>query len=448
MNRHKKALWAGVAALALLMAAATRAPAANATTGALTITSSTTLTEDHYGHIFIGADNVTFDCAGHSVISAGEDQGAGVGIAAFSRSGVVVRNCRVSGFVHGISLSSVTNFSVSNNTSTGNSGIGVLVMGAHGTVAENVAEENGGYGFGVNGGGQSYDIQFTSNTATDNGDGGFVAYLPYPLVHYETDISFTANISTGNGDDGGFAVSEGNDGVTLTGNTAEGNSGLGFSIYRADSATLDHNVATRNRIGGFGVNFSAGDMFTNNSANNNQGMVGNSPSGGGFYFFALSGSAVRNNVANSNITGGFGLDASSGNSFAHNTANNNHGSSYGFSLHQSPHNTFVGNVANNDAAGGFLLSTSSFNTLTRNVANGNGSIGFYANASTDTTLTGNVANNNSSFGFLLDLGSTANTVGGCVGHANGFDDAIDMNPPLANVWSGNNFGKTYPAGLD
>ncbi len=56
-------LVAAVVALALSVIA----PPATASSGTLVITSDTTLTEDHHGNIVIEADNVTLDCAGHTV---------------------------------------------------------------------------------------------------------------------------------------------------------------------------------------------------------------------------------------------------------------------------------------------------------------------------------------------------------------------------------------------
>src|SRR5664279_6532277 len=78
------------------------ASSALGSSGLKTITGDTTLTEDHFGNIWFAADSVTLDCAGHSVVYAG---GSGVGIAVFKRSNVTIRNCRVQGFGHGISLS-------------------------------------------------------------------------------------------------------------------------------------------------------------------------------------------------------------------------------------------------------------------------------------------------------------------------------------------------------
>ncbi len=69
-----------------------------ATSGTLTITTNTTLTETHDGNIIIAADNVTLDCAEHLVT------GSGIGILLQDRQGVTVKNCRVAHFTNGIVL--------------------------------------------------------------------------------------------------------------------------------------------------------------------------------------------------------------------------------------------------------------------------------------------------------------------------------------------------------
>ena len=107
-----------------------------ATTGTLTITTDTTLTEDHFGNIVIAADGVTLDCAGFNVVGTG----TGTGISVSGRTGVTVKNGNVRGFT-------TFGFAVYNN-------------GA------------GGGGFSIQ---ESSFNTFTENTATNNGVFGFVA---------------------------------------------------------------------------------------------------------------------------------------------------------------------------------------------------------------------------------------------------------------------------------
>lgn len=220
---------------------------ASATSGLLTVTSDTTLTEDHYGNVWFATDSVALDCAGHSVIGPGL---AGpvplVGIAVFQRSHVKIRNCRVSGFVHGISLSAVDSFALVGNTSTGNEKGGIALYAAsRGIVSRNVASDNGFSGIGGN---NLTDIQFTWNKSADNGQNGFLVGMPYPQVRYSTGICFVGNASTGNGWDG-FQLNALADSSTLMLNVARNNT-HGFMIG-SSSNTLVMNEAVSNHYTGF-----------------------------------------------------------------------------------------------------------------------------------------------------------------------------------------------------
>ena len=393
MSTNRRNVRAVLAALGVMvLVALVAAVPAGATTGTMYVNASTTLTEDHQGNIFIAADNVTLDCAGHSVISAASQRGTGVGIAALGRANVTIRNCRVSGFAHGISLAG-SNFTVTGNISSGNSKIGITVAGEHGTVAGNSARDNDWNGIAVGGGGQSRDIQVTTNTASGNGqhgfsDGGFVVFSPYPFVHYPTGISFVDNLSIGN-NGAGFWVSAMADGVFFAGNSASDNWGIGFSIDRSDGHTFDHNTGVRNAAD-FVANFSSDTVYTHNTAADSEA---------------------------------------------------------GFVLYQGSGGTYDHNVAMRHSSEGFLVMYSSGVTLTNNVSNNNLSgfvLYYFANSN---TLTRNVANSNDTWGFRITNDSTGNTISRSIAHANGSFDATDEAPPGSNTWTNNNFGTTSPTGL-
>jgi parallel beta-helix repeat protein len=113
-----KSLIVVIAFAAVLAGSVFTLPAA-ASSGTLISTADTTLTADHVGNIVIGADNVTLNCAGHSVIGPG----SGFGIFATS-SGVTVTNCVVRGFELGIFLVGSSNSSVTNDTAFDNTNQG------------------------------------------------------------------------------------------------------------------------------------------------------------------------------------------------------------------------------------------------------------------------------------------------------------------------------------
>ena len=98
---RRRLLIAGVVVLLL----AALAPSARAgTPGTMTITSDTTLTEDHFGSIEIAADDITLDCAGFSVIGPSPDPWPVDGVLVDQHSGVTIKNCTASGFVNGFKL--------------------------------------------------------------------------------------------------------------------------------------------------------------------------------------------------------------------------------------------------------------------------------------------------------------------------------------------------------
>ncbi len=84
----------------------------------MSVSSDTTLTEDHLGGVDIVADDVTLDCAGNSVIGPGIDGKHGIKLG--DVSGVTVKNCTVTGFVAGFDIYSSNGNRFIGNTSSGN----------------------------------------------------------------------------------------------------------------------------------------------------------------------------------------------------------------------------------------------------------------------------------------------------------------------------------------
>ncbi len=101
--------------LALVIAAIAVFPAPVSATFS-TITVTTTLTADHVEGIIIGADGITLDCAGCSVIGSG----GGIGILLDGRTGVTVKNCIVTNFLVGFRLFSSDDNTLTENTAEGN----------------------------------------------------------------------------------------------------------------------------------------------------------------------------------------------------------------------------------------------------------------------------------------------------------------------------------------
>ena len=206
----------------------------SATMGQLIITTDTTLTENHFGNLIIGADNITLDCAGFSVDGTG--LGISNGIALSGRQGVTVKNCQVTGFIHGFFLN---DFCFANtftmNTATGNTLTGFFVF-------------------------QSSRNHFTMNTATGNDQDGF-------FLFFTDDNILTMNTAPDN-DRIGFFVGNAS-GNILMDNTANGNDSHGFFLSAATGNTLTRNTATGNVIEGFFLVSSDGNTLRLNKATDN-----------------------------------------------------------------------------------------------------------------------------------------------------------------------------------
>lgn len=90
---------------------------AHATNGRMVITANRTLTADHTGQIQLNANNITLDCAGHTISYTGANTdgcGSGgtlrCGIRAENRSGITIKNCSVTGaYDYGVWIAGTTN---------------------------------------------------------------------------------------------------------------------------------------------------------------------------------------------------------------------------------------------------------------------------------------------------------------------------------------------------
>ena len=161
----KISAFARLAIAAVLAGGALAASVASvgATSGSMTITTDTTLTEDQFGSIAIGADGVTLDCGGHRVNGPGF-----AGVFLPSRTGVTVTNCVVSGFQLGVRLSAGGANTLTNNVAE-NNGEGIRLEASIGnTIQRNRVIDNGGTGVQVV---DSSENRFIQNVARGNFEG-------------------------------------------------------------------------------------------------------------------------------------------------------------------------------------------------------------------------------------------------------------------------------------
>ena len=404
----------------------------------LVITTNTTLTSDHQGPVVIGADDITLDCAGHTISGPGQ-----VGIDLTFRTGVTVKRCMITGFSTALFVSQ----SVGNNTFVGNlaseGGDGFTVDDAdRNTFEANRAENNTGRGFFVFSGSANtfvanqaqaneeagfrvdpgFNNVFTQNSAVDNGAG-------FALDEGSTGNTFNGNVARANHADGFNAQSSSRN--VFTKNTAEANYGNGFQILAGSSGnTLTGNVAKSNSAQGFMVSDANTNVLASNKSLQNTGF--------GFLVEGSSGNTLQGNEADEDGNG-FVIDASKSNRFTANVATA--GGAYGFAINASNGNTFLANRAEGNTTGnGFGVGQgSSNNAFTRNVAQGNRDVGFWVDSgSSDNNFSDNTAAQNGIFGFFFDA-SNGNTHGNLInsnqaqGNGNGF------------VVNGGSGGNTYTA---
>jgi parallel beta-helix repeat protein len=277
-----------VAIAGILLAGALGTGSAAASTGTLIVTANTTLAEDHHGNILIEGDNVTLDCAGHTVFGPGTSGFAG-GIQVAGGSGLMIRRCTVTGFTvngiyafgashgryidnllvgngnHGIHLEQGTDNLLVGNTSTANGAIGIvltqstqsrivnnsllgnrdwagiaLMDGSHDNlVVDNTVSQNG-LGIVLDGAG---DNTVSANTATLNDAAGVL------LIRGASGNTVVSNLSNQNGI--GFEVTQSSDGNSVVGNVANRNRLDGFKVFMSDSNFLSADLANANGENGF-----------------------------------------------------------------------------------------------------------------------------------------------------------------------------------------------------
>jgi parallel beta-helix repeat protein len=441
----------------------------------LLVSSDTTLRIDHQGSVEVEADDVTLDCTGHTVSGPGtraEDEYGFIGILLDGRTGVTVKNCRVSGFDYGILLTARLGSGSDGNRLVDNTASENFLDGIrfneskHNVLTGNIASSNGQHGFAFEGNANVV----TGNEAFDNELDGFV------VGEEHRDIVFSANLSKGN-QAYGFAIV--GTGHTLVRNTAANNGGHGFWIagnsislrrnravhngvdgFASDEGSrhisLYRNTSIGNRDHGFGI-VGAGHTLVRNTAANGENGFGIADSsisvrqnravrnGDQGFWIAGDSISVRRNLAVHNGVDGFAIDRGSRHiAFYGNTSIGNR--DHGFGITGTGH-TFVRNKASENGLVGFAVDPrGGANTFERNEATGNRIHGFQVADSRGNTFIRNTAANNGAVGFSLELSARQNALYRNIARHNGEDgfrtmqdsirNTFERNVALDNLWTG------------
>lgn len=153
------------------------------------------------------------------------------------------------------------------------------------------------------------------------------------LLNYSSYNTIANTITSGPGQDYGISLFNSHHN-TLTGNTANNNTGYGFWFNSSSYNNLTGNTTNNTQ---FGINFEPYCNYNN----------------------------LTNNIANENRYG-ISINSGSSNILTRNIANgNNH---YGIMISNSEYNQLIGNITNSNVHGGIRLWSSSNNTLTKNYA--------------------------------------------------------------------------------
>jgi parallel beta-helix repeat protein/surface protein len=408
-----------------------------------TINSNTTLTADlncPADGLIIGADNITLDCAGRSIIG----NGAGAGVSLYGRSGVTVKNCSISSFDSGIAIAfdsnnnTISNNTISSNTSygiflqsnsnnnslTGNNislnGVGILLasLSNSNTVTGNTVDSSADTGIILS---ESSSNSITNNTASSNAN--------YGVLLSTGSSNNTLDSNTASFSSGGIILDSGSSNNTVTNNTTNSNYGYGILFqFDSNSNIISSNTVDSNTYGIYSESSTLNTIDHNTVTNSGTGiLLSQSPS-----------NIVSFNNTSSNGGDGINLQSnSSGNTLSYNISNSNINGA-GIFLSSSLNNIIKNNTTNLNSFGIFLQSNSDNNSLTSNTANSNTNYGINLESSLSNSILNNVLSLNGLFDIFLDdmsLASNDNTLTGNTGTSNA------LTPPFISTWDttqGNN----------
>ncbi len=339
---------------------------------------------------FMGADDITLDCDGHTLTGNATGSNVfvtGFGVLSENRVNITIKNCIIQNFTNGIKFYSTNKSFLLNNTALENAhGFG-LVFSSGNNLTSNTAKDNDGSGFVLvisnnnvltKNNAQDNEVGFTiahtsnnnilkNNRATNNADGFW--------VQISSNNTFSSNKANENSH--GFFLADSSSNNTLNSNIAKRNSMHGFLIARSNENTLINNIANNNNFAGIYLTNSSLNKLLNNKLNNNNNSLGvylqNSPSNIldsntalnnniGIVILSSNNSNLTNNIADNNVFG-ISLKDSFYNRLENNKANNN---SNGIFLSTSNNNIIKTNTIMYNLGFGIKLSKSFFNTLKKN----------------------------------------------------------------------------------
>jgi parallel beta-helix repeat protein len=381
------------------------------------LTGSTTLAGDLLAcpgdALIVGADGITIDLNGHSLVGTG----AGAGIRNDGFDGVTVRHGAVEKFLYGVQLNpgTVGNL-VGGLALTTNKAAAVQLEGVAGTVVRDStieAQANDGVvllggsdgnfivgntighsadrGISVQG---SSDNVFQSNQVISSGDRGVA-------LEGASGNRFVANTVSDNGD-AGIGLLLGSNSNLVVGNTISSNQDAAVLVTGSHDNRVELNTVTQNGDAGVVLTDANGSLILENT-------VSGSGDSGIFMEFANA-SVVRANDVRFN-TGGVEVTSSNGNRIELNNASDTLG--IGIELQDALGNVVVNNIAHRNGTHGIHIEAEAAeedelegggNVIECNTTNENKGDGIVVTTAAHT-IRANIANLNDGWGIAAGVGN-------------------------------------------
>ena len=361
--------------------------------------------------------NSTLDCLGYNINSNLTTGTYGIFLNSSSVKNNTIKNCNITKFDKGIRLSSSSNNTITNNTASGNSNVGIHLQSSsnNNTLSNNNASSNTG-GIGIFLQSSSNFNTLTNNTANSNIDGILIQsssnnntvinntvnsnYYGIYITISSSNNSITNNTVNSNTNGFRFDSSSSNTLVnnSISASHTSSSKQQGLRVDGTVLADFKNNIGETNTINGLPVYYIDGQVrpcvnntvYTNGSSYGYMGFVG------------CSNITVSNSAPTDHL-----LLAATTNSTISNLNISFSGSAISLQA-SSNFNNLTNNTLNNNLVYGLNIGTgSNNNTITNNNASSNSNIGIYVDGS-NNTLTNNTANGNYYDGIYLFTSASNN----------------------------------------
>ncbi len=233
--------------------------------------------------IVFGADNVVFDCDGHTL--DGDDSGTDSGISLAGKSGNTVKNCTVTDFYYGIRLTSSSDDNTLEYNTTSSNEHGIYLYDASGnTIHHNLVNSNSGEGI------QLYFSSMntlSTNEARSNGDAGI-------RLSSSDSNTVSANDLLDNDPGAWGLMVGGSDNNIISGNDVTGNES-GISLSNANGNDLLWNTVCSDQGPDFSMtNSSSANQGDQNTCDQVDGWADDGKNSGCTYRCSLCTDGIQN----------------------------------------------------------------------------------------------------------------------------------------------------------